>query len=212
MRPKLFLTKEIKEIDPSDGVKKETYNRVTIQYAESMLYNEFKRVRSLSNRGKPVEFTLIEEYPYKKRSSSPDFINEDEDGVVYAPILVFGWQRKFLLFRKKYSLRPVLQGMCMVIDREVDDKRKDNQFIGSESNDFDSLLEEDGSNSDSDFEWNEEEILDDKAPKSRHIAFVVDKSYGVMPHRVIRDILDPIKNQLGNKRYHIYEKMPKNMK
>ncbi|MGK0388897.1 MAG: hypothetical protein ACI94Y_001630 [Maribacter sp.] len=210
MRPKLFLTKEIKDIDPSDEVKKEVYKRVTQNYAEKMLYSEFKRVRSLSTRGKPVEFTLIEKYPYKKKNSSPNFINEDEDGVVYAPILVFGWQRKFLTFRKKYNFKPVLQGMCTIIDRKAEDEEKDNQIVGSDSNDFNSLSEKD--NNDSDFDWDEEDVLDEDVPNNRHIAFVVEKSYGVMSYRVIRDILEPIKNQLGIKRFHIYDKMPKKRK
>lgn len=207
MRPKLFLTKEIKSIDPKDGIRKEIYNRVTRKYAEEMLYNEFKRVCSLSKRGKPVEFTLIENYPYKKKNSSPDFINEEEDGVVYSPILVFGWQRKFLTFRKKYNLKPVLQGMCLVVDRKVEDKDEDNRFIGSEGNDFQNLSTEDYNNNNDDDDWEEEKKSNNKIPNGRHIGFVVNKSYGVMSCRVIRDILDPIKNQLGRKRYHIYKRI-----
>jgi hypothetical protein len=206
MRPKLFLTKEIKAVDPSDGIKKEVYKRVTEKEAEEMLYNEFKRVRALSKRGEVVEFTLIKEYPYKKKKSSPDFINDDEDGVVYAPILVFGWQRKFLPFRKKYNLKPVLQGMCMVIDKKIEeeDKDEDDMTIGSESDDFANLKDDEGSN----YEDDVEEEVDENAPEGRHIAFVVDKSHGVMSRRVLRDVLEPIKNQLGRKRYHIYDKMP----
>lgn len=207
MRPKLFLTKEIKSVDPSDNIKKEIYERVTENHAEDMLYNEFKRVSSLSKRGKPVEFTLIKEYPYKQKKSSPDFINDDEDGVVYAPILVFGWQRKFSAFRKKYNLKPVLQGMCMVIDKRVVEEKKDQGNVGSEYNDFENSSERDNDDDD-DLDW-EDDDFDEDAPENRHLALVVEKSYGVMSKRVIRDILNPVKNQLGRKRFHIYDKMPK---
>lgn len=190
MRPKLHLTKEIKAVDPEDGIRKEVYLRVTQDYAEDILKTEFKKVRSLSKQGKAVEFTLVRYYPYKSKNSSPDFINEDRDGVEDAPILVFGKQRKFRPFRKALGPKPYMRGHCMV----VPPFRENNQMDGGVG------------------EENAEPFGDGmtffERPKGRHLALVVESQKGSMPDRVIREALTPLKNQLDTKRFHIYDELP----
>lgn len=76
---------------------------------------DFMSIRS----GSEVPFYFIRDYPFKKRSSDSDIIQDDGSNVDEGSILIFGKLRTWRSDKEKFRPSPMMWGICKYIKAGV---------------------------------------------------------------------------------------------